>query len=213
MRAISKIIFLSLFLLVLAVSPAAALDVHVDYDKEADFPSYKSFAWKDIKQGTLEGSNDLIHTRIVKAIENQLAQAGLVENGSSPDLWVTYHASSKQDVRVDTTMYNYGYGSSWYWDPYWGSTYGSGFATGTQQVVTYTRGTLVVDIIDAKTSKLVFRGVAEAIVPEKPSKAEKLIYSSIDKMAKQFRNFRARDVKEAEKAAKKAAKEAEKSKS
>lgn len=213
MRAIGKITILSLFLLVLAVSPAAAVEVHVDYDKAADFPSFKSFAWKDIKQGTLEGSNDLIHTRIVKAIENQLAQAGLIENSSSPDLWVTYHASSKQDVRVDTTMYNYGYGSSFYWDPYWGSTYGAGFATATQQVVTYTRGTLVVDIIDAKTSKLVFRGVAEAIVPEKPSKAEKLIYSSIDKMAKQFRNFRARDKKETEKAEKKAAKEAEKSKS
>lgn len=213
MRAISKATILSLFLLVLAVSPAAALEVHVDYDKAADFPSFKSFAWKDKKEGTLEGSNDLTHTRIIKAIQNQLAQAGLIENSSSPDLWVTYHASSKQDVRVDTTMYNYGYGSSWYWDPYWPSAYGSGFVTGSQQVVTYTRGTLVVDIWDAKTNKLVFRGTAEDIVPDSPSKAEKKIYQAIDKMAKQFRNFRARDVKEAEKAAKKAAKEAEKAKS
>jgi hypothetical protein len=196
-----------------AALPAAAQEVHVDYDRAADFPSFKSFAWKDVKAGSLEGSNDLVHTRIVKAIENQLAQAGLAESESAPDLLVTYHASTKQDVRVDTTMYNYGYGSSWYWDPYWGSTYGSGFATGTSQVVTYTRGTLVVDIIDAKTSKLVFRGVAEDIVPDSPSKAEKLIYKCIEKMAKQFRNFRARDKKEAEKAAKKAAKEAEKSKS
>jgi len=205
MRLARKITALSFLLLVLAVSHAAAVDVHVDYDKEADFPSFKSYAWKDIKQGTLEGSNDLIHSRIIKAIEYQLTQAGLVETDSSPDLYVTYHASSKEDMRVDTTMYNYGYGSSWYWDPYWGSTYGAGFAT--QQVVTYTRGTLVVDIWDAKTSKLAFRGVAEAIVPEKPSKAEKLIYKSIEKMAKQFRNFRAKDMKQAEKEAKKAAKD------
>jgi len=207
MRPASKITAFLFLLLVLAVSQAAAVDVHVDYDKAADFPSYKSYAWKDIKQGTLEGSNDLVHSRIVKAIEYQLTQGGLVENQSAPDVYVTYHASTKEDMRVDTTMYNYGYGSSFYWDPYWGSTYGAGFATGTSQVVTYTRGTLVVDIIDAKTNKLAFRGVAEAIVPEKPSKAEKLIYTSIEKMAKQFRNFRAKDLKQAEKEAKKAAKD------
>ncbi len=207
MRLARKTTSFLFLLMVLAVSEVAAQDVHVDYDREANFPSFKSYTWKDINQGTLEGSNDLVHSRIVKAIEYQLTQAGLIATDSSPDLYVTYHASTKEDMRVDTTMYNYGWGSSWYWDPYWGSTYGPTFATGTSQVVTYTRGTLVVDIVDAKTNKLVFRGVSEDIVPEKASKAEKLIYRSIEKMAKQFRNFRAKDLKQAEKEAKKTAKD------
>jgi len=209
MRPTGKNAILLLFLLALAITPAAAVEVHVDYDRAADFPSYKSFAWKDIQQGTLKGSNDLVHTRIVKAIQNQLAQAGLIEDEASPDLYVTYHASTKQDMRVDTTMYNYTWGPSWYWDPYWPTTYGPSFAT--SQVVEYTRGTLVIDVWDAGTNKLVFRGSAEGIVPDKPSKAEKLVYKAIDKMAKQFRSFRAKDKKQAEKEARKAGKEAGKS--
>ncbi len=191
----------SLLVMVLAISQSAAREVRVDHDRAADFPSLASFAWKDIEDGSLKGTDGLVHSRIVNAIKYQLTQGGLIETDASPDLHVTYYASTKHDTRVDPSANGYSWGRTWSFDPHWPSTFGAGSLSGSPQVVTYGRGTLVVDIWDARTGKLVFRGVTEDVVPEVPSKDDREISTSTERIMKEFLGF-------GERAQKKAGKEA-----
>jgi len=199
-----RIIALLLFVPMLSVSRAASQDVLVDHDRAADFSSFESFAWKDVAEGSLKGTNDLAHSRIVNTIKYQLTQAGLVETDASPDLFVAYYASTKEATRVDPSTSGYSWGRTWTFDPYWPSSLGTGTLSGSQ-VVTYGMGALVVDIWDARTSKLVFRGVVEDIVSTVSSRDDREISTSTERIVKEFLGFGERAQRKAEKESRKIA--------
>ena len=60
----------------------------------------------------------------------------------------------------------------------------TGMATTTQE--TYTAGTLVVDLFDSRTRKLIWRGKATDILPEDPKKTTKKLTKDIEKLFKKF---------------------------
>ena len=181
--------------MVSALSVSAGTKVRIDYDRTADFESYKTFAWKKTPETSLRQASNLMHSRIMNAIEYQLTSSGqLAEVEEDADLEVTYHTNTRDEVRVDTSYYGYGWGPGVYHDPYWmgywGPTYGA-----TSSTYNYTVGTLVLDIIDAKENKLIFRGTAEGTVSNNPEKSEKKIYKALKKMSKEFQKMRKRDKK------------------
>jgi apolipoprotein N-acyltransferase len=110
--------------------------VTVDWDRQASFSDYKTYAWQ---KGT-PAKNPLMDQRIVDAIDKQLSLKGLrkVEADKDPDLVVLYHASVGTETELDTT--NMG-GWGWRW--------GGGMSTTTVEKIPV--GQLVVDIGDAKT--------------------------------------------------------------
>ena len=59
----------------------------------------------------------------------------------------------------------------------------------------YERGTLIIDIWDAKKKQAIWRGSAEAVIKQNPQKAAKQIDKSIDKMVKRYQKMRAKDEK------------------
>ena len=65
----------------------------------------------------------------------------------------------------------------------WGGM-GMGSATTTESE--YTVGTLVVDIFDAKSKALMFRGTASDELSDKPEKNQKKLEKASDKMFKKF---------------------------
>ena len=66
----------------------------------------------------------------------------------------------------------------------WGGAGGMGTATTTESE--YLVGTLVVDIFDAKTKSLMFRGTAQDELSDKPDKNVKKLAKASDKMFKDF---------------------------
>lgn len=180
-----------MLIVVLCAVPAAAQKVYVDYDRNAIGRGYKTFAWQDTGP-TLQDFAPLMHTRIKNGIEHYLTARGFVEDVDNPDLYVTYHTSAEEEVQFSVTGYGYGYGAGWAWSPYWGSI---GMGSASTTVSTYDKGTLVVDIWDAKTKEIVWRGSAVAAIPEDPKKAEKLINKALEKMVKQFDETRAKEAK------------------
>jgi hypothetical protein len=140
---------------------------------------------------TLKATSPMMHERVQAAVRARIVAAGLEEVRSNPELWVTYHTDSQQEVEMNTTSFGYGYGAGWTWDSYyaWGPT------TATTSVYTYTRGTLIVDLWDAKTNKLIFRGSATSVVPESPEKGAALIDKAVNKIGDKFRKMYARDEK------------------
>jgi len=185
-------------LLCLMIAPVAAQTVHVDYDTEVDFDKYKTFAWWPSPETSLEDISPLMHSRIKNAIEYQFTSGGHTEVKENPDLWVTYHTNAKEEVRFNTTTWGYGYGTGWNYDPYWGGSMGMG--TSTTTATSYTRGTLIIDIWDAKEEKAIFRGSAEGIIKEKPEAAAKQIDGFIKKIVKKFDKMHAKQMKQQAKA-------------
>ena len=73
--------FMTAALLVLA--GCSNISTRIDYDKEADFGSYKTFAWKATPETSAKDKSDRMHRHIVTAIQSKLQEGGLllVESG------------------------------------------------------------------------------------------------------------------------------------
>jgi hypothetical protein len=98
-------------------------------------------------------------------------------------------------VSVDTSHFGYGYPSSWAWG-YGGYGYG-GMGTSTSTVRTYETGTLVVDVWDAKTNQLVWRGtVTEIMLTPNATKMEKRIDKALKKLVNKWEKIKAKRAKE-----------------
>ena len=168
-------------------APAAAQKVYVDYDRTVDMKSYKTYAWASTPNISIYDSNPLGHSRIKNAIEYYMGQGGMVENTGDPDLYVTYYGESDQAFDVNTfNSGGYGYSSGWAWDPFWGSSAVGMTAT---TPLEHKAGTLVIDIWDASTMKIVWRGTMEAVIPENPQKSAKKLDKGIKKMVDKWRKM------------------------
>jgi len=167
-------------LLLLAAAPAAAQKVNIDYDKETDFTRFETFSWKATPEVSLADTSPLMHSRIKNAIEHQLTQRGLIEDPEDPDLYVTYYTEEKTEYRVHTSSYGYNHGRSWY------RRGQAGMSSSTSTVSTFPKGTLVIDIWDARENKAVWRATTEALVPSNPEKAARKIDQAIEKIANRW---------------------------
>ena len=163
---------------------AMAQKVSYDYDKTANFATFKTYAHKD---GTKVGQ-PLIDDRIVAAIDAQMAAKGFTKAEASPDVFVVYHVAfdKQKDISTFSSGYGGGYGAyGWGWGGGWG---GAGMATSTTQVRDILVGTLVVDLADAKKGQLAWRGmgVKEVDTQAKPEKRDKSINNAMKKIFKNY---------------------------
>jgi hypothetical protein len=158
---------------------AFAQDVKVDYDKDANFAALKTFT---VKIGT-SWNNPLSEKRVVTEI-----QQGLTEKGWTPtdeakaDAIVVLHGATEKQKSLNT-FYS---GGGMYGGYGWRGGWGGGMSTATTTVDEYLVGTLVVDIFDAKTKKLVYRGTAQDEISDKPEKNAKKLAKASDKLFKNF---------------------------
>jgi hypothetical protein len=168
--------------LAVLVAPAIlmAQKVSYDFEKSANFATFKTYAHKD---GTKVGQQ-LIDDRIVAAIEAQLAAKGFTKAESNPDVYVVYHVAF--DKQKDISTYSSGGGGYGAYGWGWGGGWGGG--TTTTQVRDILVGTLVIDMADAKKGQLVWRGmgVKEVNTQAKPEKRDKSINSAVEKIFKNY---------------------------
>ena len=188
---------------VLIAGPAFAQKIYIDYDKDYDGSKNKTFAWGP-EEATLAAIDPLLHAKILDTLKGYITESGITEVESDPDVYVTYHGSSKDEMSVNTTNMGYGYPSGWgyasyggyggYYGRYYGGAYGGYAGASTTTVTAYQVGTLVVDIWDAETDTIVWRGIAAGItIPENPAKLEKKIDKALAKMVAQWRRIKKRN--------------------
>ena len=173
----SRVIGLTMALLLATSLPAVAQKVRVDYDKAASFTNFKTYAWKE---GT-PGKNPLMQTRITEAIDKQLAAKGYmkVDAEQNPDLVVLYHVAIDVETQINTVNMGGYYGFD-------GGYYGGGGGTSTTYVDKIPVGTLRVDIGDVKNKKLLWQGTATDNLSDKPEKVEKTINKAAEKLFKDY---------------------------
>ena len=186
---------------ILFAGPAFAQKIYIDYDKDYDRSTIKTYAWKETADTSVKISDPLLHSRIVNGIEHYVTSGGLIEVDSDPDIYITYHGSSKEELSVDTTGLGYGYPSGWargsyggyggYRGHYYGGVYGGTTST---TVTTYQIGSLVLDVWDADTEELIWRGVAaEIVLTENPTKMAKKIDKALKKMVKKWQKVKEKE--------------------
>jgi hypothetical protein len=184
---------LSLVVLAFVATPIAeAAKPQIQWDSAYDFSRIRTFQWSPGAESTLEQRNPFMHSRVVSAIDYELCATGLTEVETSPDVYVTYHASVEDKVRLESDSYGYGFGS--YGRGGWGAYGYSGVVPvmTTTREVEYEEGTLVVDIWDAASRQLVWRGTLSRVFADNAQKAEKQVIDAIEDMAKQSARLRAR---------------------
>jgi hypothetical protein len=165
--------------LVFASAAAFAQDVKTDYDKSADFASIKTFA---VKIGT-SWNNQISEKRISDEIGQTLTEKGWTKTDANPDALVVLHGATEKQRTLNTFYSGMGgYGGYGYRG--WGGMGGTGTATTTESE--YLVGTLVVDIFDAKSKALMFRGTASDEISDKPEKNIKKVDKAANKMFKDF---------------------------
>jgi len=173
-------VFLVLFA-VLIVGPAYAQKIYIDYDREYDASKNETFAWHESEQTSLAQTDPMLHSRIASLLAEHFVESGYKQDDDDPDLYVTYHGSSKAEMSVDTSLVGYGYPTGWAGMGYGG--YAGYHGTASTTVTAYQIGTLVVDVWDAETETIVWRGIAaDIVIPENPMKLEKKIEKALKKM-------------------------------
>ena len=149
--------------LVLLVSACASgPQIKSDYDHNADFASYRTFAFMQPLGTDRAAYTTLVTERLKTLTRLQMEQRGYVFNAQSPDLLVNFLAQSRQKTEyvppppMPWGPNYYGYRMGWY-DPWMGYGFGP-------DVIQYTEGVLSIDLIDARKKQLVWEGVSTSVI-------------------------------------------------
>ncbi|WP_100612137.1 DUF4136 domain-containing protein [Confluentibacter lentus] len=176
-----------LLVVLLVVTSCSSVRVATDYDKNANFGAYKTFAF--FKNGIDKAEiNDLDKRRILRAIETELLAKGFTKS-ENPDLLVSIFTKSNQ--RVDVYNNNWGMGG-WGWGGFgpWGmgGFYGPGWGWGWNQpnVSTSTEGVLFVDLLDANKKELVWQGMGTGFLSRNMEQKEERIKEFVSKIMEKY---------------------------
>jgi len=158
-----KKIFVTVLILLVFLG-CSSLKINVDYDPEFNFSSQKSFA---VVHHNREGEDTLFNDRLIEALGLDLETKAYVKKSKdSADLIFVFHTNveSKTDIDTDYTMVGYR-----------GYRYG-GYMMSTTRTYNYTKGTLIIDALNPRDNKIVWRGIATDILKSHDNPSERTAY-------------------------------------
>ena len=158
----------------LAGAGCATMIVSSHLERTIDFSNYVTYDWgppDNLPVGDPRlDNNEFFQDHLQGAIEKKLVAKGYQRAAAgAADLLVHYHASVNQkvDVYAVDNQYGYCYGNC---EP---------------QFSDYEQGTLVIDVVDARTSKVVWRGWAQHVmngVIDNQDRLDKEVDEAVTKM-------------------------------
>ena len=172
MKRLTKVIALIGLALFLAHA-SFAQQVKTDYDRAAHFSQYKTFSWEKVQT-----PDPLWVDRIKAAVDAALAAKGWTRVESGGDISIVAIDINRNQQTLNTFYDDFGGGFRW-------RGFG-GFGEATTTSDTYTVGTLVVDLFDAKTKTLVWRGVSSGMLSNKSGKNIENLNKGVQKLFQHF---------------------------
>lgn len=151
--------------LMLLLGACSSVRVTYDYDKQADFTKYKTYAFTE--EALKIPLDDLNRDRVIRAVESELAAKGFTKS-ESPDALIDIHV--KAEKRTEATATTTGPGGYGYYGR-WG--YGGGYATTQVSYNDYIDGTMFVSMIDKSTEKIVWQGRGTKTIDEDASASKR----------------------------------------
>ena len=186
-------------------------DVHYNYDRGANFQSYRTYQWVDLQSGppkavapaglptppgglpalpvgaapgsgTNVADDQLLEQDIKRAVDAQLAEKGLTKVEKGGDLLVGYQAHVREEKSIN--LWGSGMNGWWGGGPMWGG----GMSSLQGQTSTIPVGTLVVGLYDPARKQVIWRGDASKTVYLKKDPNKN--YQQLQKaMTKLFKNY------------------------
>jgi hypothetical protein len=167
----------------LAVLPfTAAQKVKVDFDHDADFSRVRHYTWRTHpvfeKNPELQQEYATGIQIVLQAGFEEMMKRGLLPDEHSPDVFITFllSATDRESERAVVDMgqwWTTPYG--WYSSPVWTTT----------ETEYYKEGTLVIDIVDASTSKVLWRAYCSDTIRDFRTR-DKNIRSAVRKAFEKF---------------------------
>ena len=192
---------------VLVLAGCASLQVRTDYDPGASFTPLSTYDWNggEVDAGSNPAvNNPLLGKHIRGAVESELDRMGYRKvTSGTPDFRIAYRVVAQERSYGYGGSYgygSYGFGRSFYPGRYgfrfFGgrhfSPYGYGYAGagygGAGRVREYLRGTLVLDITDARTGEVIWRGWASKSLHSdpRPEKVRMYVDEAVAEMLADF---------------------------
>ena len=168
---------------------SSKLEVLTSYDDEADFTSYLTFGVVNYEatQGMDAHPNGFADQYFEEAIENEMKERGYILSDNR-DLEIYYYVkvtTETEMVASSSPYYGGYYGNPYYYGYYGGYGYGSvgvGVSTTTVQQVDHKAGTLIIDIVDVRADKVVWRGTAQKSLSNDSGADQRLINQVIGRV-------------------------------
>jgi hypothetical protein len=151
--------------LALCGAAAGAAEIRVNYDLQADFTRYKTWRWR---KGT-PAPDPVADKQLRDAIESRLAARGLSRVESGGDLEVVYHVAAENQIGVEIVGEK---------QPF--------FEAQATRIRHLSVGTLVLNMIDASSRKVVWQGEAHDATTPVPRAIERMIGEGIAQLLQDF---------------------------
>jgi Domain of unknown function (DUF4136) len=168
-KAVLVLIGLVLFL----ANASFAQQVKTDYDRAATFGQYKTYSWEKVQT-----PDPLWVERIKVAVNSALAAKGWTQVESGGDVSIVAIEVDRDQQILNTYYDSFGGGRRFRGI--------GGFGESTTTVDSYKVGSLVVDLFDAKTNHLVWRGSSSDTLSDKSDKNIKNLNKGVQKMFQHF---------------------------
>src|SRR5664279_2303228 len=158
MTIMKKKFALCAMLLCIASTIAVAQQVSVNYNHDASFSQYHTYAWGSNNQNQIK--NSILAQVAQQDINTAMQGKGLqmVQESQNPDLILTANGGMRQQTSYSA----------------WGMR-GIGGGMGGISPEQNVEGTLIVDLYDAKTQSLVWRGIAQNILNDNGNKNQQMV--------------------------------------
>jgi len=172
---VQRLIFASVGIALLFATASFAQQVKTDYDRSADFSQYKTYSWEKVQT-----QDPLWVGRIKDAVNASLVAKGWTQVASGGQVAIVAIEMTKNQQTLNT-FYD-GFGGGWGWRRFGGG----GFGDSTTTTENYKVGTLVVDLFDANSKKVIWRGSASDTLSDKSEKNIKNLDKGVQKMFDHF---------------------------
>jgi len=177
MRRALSILVICIALAALGCSPTP---VKLDYDPAIDFDLYRTYDWLDNRPdmpAVVKSSMTrfpAVDAPLRAAVSEGLAAKRLALDEVDPNVLVAYHVGAENDI--DVVKWGYRYANA-----------KAGWGVGLD-VVSYPKGTLVIDVIDAKTMYVIWRASARRAIDGDPSQstAGERIAGAVEEMLRAY---------------------------
>jgi hypothetical protein len=172
---LQRAVFVLIGMMFLFAGKSSAQQVKTDYDRGVHFGQYKTYSWEQVKT-----KDALDVDRIKTAVNAALAAKGwtLVDSGGDVSVIAIEMTHDQQTLN---TFYD-GFGGGWGWRRFGGG----GLEEATTTTETYKVGALVVDLFDAKTKQLIWRGASSDTLSNNSDKNIKNLDKGVEKMFQHF---------------------------
>lgn len=175
----SLLVISCLFLL---SSCASAPEYQTGFDPKFDFDNIRSYSFLPRRDALIEDrlTTDLLMQRIEIAVENELAARDWqMADRSGSDIWVSYFVTSTIDRNLAAYRYYYGY------EPCWDCATHQGEPE--FDLRRDRRAAVVIDIVNPKSRKLVWRGAAiKSLKKTSPEEIKLLMKEVINRLLQDF---------------------------